>query len=183
MKIVYSDNNIKKEIEEFSSTTSAEAEFRKDINGIIEDLRKSHKGEVIGAPIPESFIDLGKYLFSFFLGALTSGITYDLIKTSVKKLLVSSKDKTQRKFEYFIISDGDNPNEFEENIYFYLPITLTDAEIDLCMDEIKKIIDATRGLGDVAYLGGSPRFYFVESSMRSYHKNKTFALREIKRSS
>jgi len=181
MKIVYSDTNIEKEIINFSATTGAEIEFRKDLNEIINDFKKDHINEAIGAPIPESFVDLGKYLFSFFLGTLASGITYDLIKISIKRLLFTTKNKTSKRFEYFVISNGDDPNKFEENIYFFLPITITDSELNLCLDEIKKIINATNNLSDSTYLGGSPRFYYVENNMRSYHKNKVFALRDIKR--
>lgn len=183
MKLIYSDPKIEEEIKVFASKTGAEPEFRKDLAGMIEDFREANKGKAIGTPIPESFVDLGRYLFAFFLGALASGIAYDLVKTAVKNLLFNSKDKTSKKFDYFLISDGEDPNKFEENIYFFIPTNLTEAEGELCLDEIEKIINAVNELKNSAHLSGSLRFYYIDNNARSYHGNKLFALREIAKSS
>ncbi len=183
MKLIYSDSNIENEIKLFASEIRAELEFRKDLASIIEDFKEANKGRAIGTPIPESFVDLGKYLFAFFLGALASGITYDFVKTAVKNFLLNSKNKTSKKFDYFLVSDGEDPNKFEENIYFYIPTSLTESEVDLCLEEIKKVINAVNDLRNSVYLSGSLRFYYVDSTARSYHGDKLFVLREIVRSS
>lgn len=183
MKLIYSDQKIENEAKTFASETHADLEFCKDLEAIIQDFKRANKGKAIGAPIPESFVDLGRYLFAFFLGALASGITFDLVKTAVKNLFLNSKDKTSKKFDYFLISDGEDPNKFEENIYFFIPTNLTEVEVELCLEEIEKIINAVNELKNPAHLSGSLRFYYVDNAARSYHGNKLFTLREIVRSS
>ncbi len=179
MKIVYNDSTIEKNIEEFASSLGVEIELRKDLEETIKEMAKASKGRPIGCPIPDSFIDLGKYLFAFFLGSVTSGITYDLIKISIKKLLCESRSKTIKKFDEFIISNGSDQNNFKENIYFFIPISLSEAELNICLDEINKIIDRTKELQNFAYLSGSLRFYYVDANERSYYQNKRFVLKEI----
>ncbi len=163
MKIIYRDPNIVTDIEPLGREFNFGIERRDTIEEQIEEIKKEHKDIGIGSggPLPESFIDLGKYLISFFLGAVVTGVTYDLIKIAIIKIIRQIRDKTKDKYKYFIVSDGEDPNNFDQNVYFFIPIDLPENELSLVLNKIQKIIEVIDNLKRETQIIGSLRFdYF-----------------------
>ncbi len=178
MKIIYSDENFKKEIENFANEVKCDVEFYDFSSRIEKDLdRRDDIG--MGAEVPGSFVDFGGYILGFFLESVTGGVTYDLVKYAIRKLIPKLTKKTNKKYKDFLIFHGNNPNEFERNIYFYLPIKLKKKEIDLCLDEIQRIINLVNVLRQSAYILGSLRFHYVPKKLRHIRDNRIFVLSEL----
>ncbi len=162
MKLIYNDPKIEGEVKKFVGNTGASLELTKDLKEMLEDAKKEHPDKEIGAPIPESFIDLGKYLFVFFMGAILNGTTWDLVKAGVKKLLLKSRSKTDKKYGHFLISNGKDESKFEENVYFYIPILVNEAELEVALDQIQRTMIKIQDLKQDVKIEGSLRFYYED---------------------
>ena len=163
MKLVFNDLAIDSDVIMCAKELGAEIEHRKDIKEIIEDLKKERPNGAVGCPPVPLFIDLGKYAFSFFLGAILSGITYDVVKGSVSKLLVAIKKKSKKKYSHFIIVNGDDPNKFTENIYFFISTSVEMTDFDEIFKKITKILSTLDSLKSEAVVSRGFSFFFEKN--------------------
>lgn len=161
MKIIYRDNTITNEIKLICQELNSESEQRKTLEEIIKEEKKENKNEGIGAPISEAFIDLGKYLVSFFIGTMASGITYDLVKKVILKTIPKLRSKSKNNYNHFIISNNSGPNEFDTGAYFFIPLSLSEDEFRVCLEKIEKIIKILKELQKEIQIMGSLRFYYT----------------------
>ena len=153
MKVIFNDKEIGPAIEKYASEIGAEFQQKDSL----EVSMKDYKGPPIGIPIPEEFLDLGKYLLTFFLGAIASGLVYDVIKKAIKSLIIEAKDKTRKEYKFYIISDGDDPDKYGQNTYFFIPV---DAELESTIDGLFEILTMLEYFRKSVQVEGSLRFYF-----------------------
>lgn len=178
MKIIYSNKQIDSVVSDFANLTKSDIELRRPLKEEFENFKRNNGDRAIGSPIPEAFVDLGNFVFAFFLGAMASGITYDLIKNGLKKLLHYSRNQAGHSKE-FIISDGEDPNKFSENVYFFIPVDIEEAEFDQVFQEIMEINKIISELKKHTTIRGSLRFSFASKKYRDDLGGKMLMLSEF----
>jgi hypothetical protein len=156
MRIIYNDKSIEQDVKAIAKELNANIEHKKNLSEEIENFKKSYKGPPIGSPVPSDFIDLGRYLVTFFLG----NIAYDVIKVVVLKWVYVLKNKVKNKYDSFIISDGENPEDYKNNTYFFIPIDINEDELVRILDKIEKIMNIVNNLKKEAKISGSLRFSY-----------------------
>ena len=160
MKLVYRDENIVSEAEALSKELGFELERRETLDELVQSFKVANRGKAVGAPIPEAFVDLGKYLAVFFVEIVVGGIAWDFLKPRIVRFISNVRGKTRDTYKSFALSDGGDPNQFESNIYFFIPVDLSEDELATALDKAHRIIGLISKLREESKIAGSLRFSY-----------------------
>ncbi len=159
MKIFFNDKNIENELRTLAKGLKVDFDYKKTLNEVLDDS-KTHEGSATGSEIPIDFVDLGKFIFSFF----AQGVAYDLIKLAISEYFPKIVSKAKKQYKYFIIYYGESEDAYSKNTYFFIPVDLPQQEIDLAVDKSLKLMDLVIQLNTLTNISGSLRFYYSKKN-------------------
>lgn len=151
MKIFYNNQDYQNELEKITKETQlkTELEYRIPAKQAIEEFLKTKEPWFIGGgPLPEGWVDIGKYAISFVFSApVAQGIVGTAIWEALKKcymLLKHKRNISQKETEQLVvITDQYGLNGVFKTIYFVLNADLEEAAFE---DAIRKLPEVRKRL-------------------------------------